>query len=450
MNTTGKQPTDGIRQPPATLAGTLKYLGPGLIISASLVGSGELVATTKLGAETGFTLLWLIILGCILKVFVQIEMARYAISAGETTLTAFNRLPGPRVRANWVLWLYLVAIGFTYAALGGIVGGIMQAFALAFDIDQTAGAIVMVLFTIAILVLGRYQGIERVATVLVVSFTLITFGTVFALQSTPYQFSATELLAGLKFGLPDKEAALFTALGAFGLIGITGAELVSYPYWCVEKGYARFTGRPDDDPAWLPRARGWIRVMRTDALLALIIYSSTTVAFYLIGAAVLHPQGLNPDGVALISTLVNAYEPVFGVYSKWLLVVGAIAVLYSTYLVAMGASARTLTDFATVMRWVDRDSPEQVRRSVAALSTVLPLITLGVFLGGINPVGLIIIGGVAQAMFLPVASISVLYLRYRVTDPRLRPGKAWDLVLLISCASLVLVGLFGLARLALR
>ena len=129
--------------PPQTFGGTLRYLGPGLVISASLVGSGELVATTKLGAETGFTLLWLILLGCFLKVFVQIELARYAVSSGETTLTAFNRLPGPRLRANWVLWLYLAATALTYAALGGVIGGIVQAFALAFPIDPVIVAVVV-------------------------------------------------------------------------------------------------------------------------------------------------------------------------------------------------------------------------------------------------------------------------------------------------------------------
>ncbi len=33
-----------------------------------------------------------------------------------------------------------------------------------------------------------------------------------------------------------------TALATFGIIGVGAAELVVYPYWCLEKGYARFTG----------------------------------------------------------------------------------------------------------------------------------------------------------------------------------------------------------------
>ena len=438
---------NGAREPPTTWRGTLKHLGPGLIISAALVGSGELVATTKLGAQVGFTLLWLILLGCTLKVFIQIEMARYAISSGETTLTAFNRVPGPRFRANWVVWLWFIAVALTYAALGGIIGGVVQAIALGFDINQQITAVVMVIFTASILVLGKYKGIETSATALVVCFTLITIGAAAGLQATPYRISLSDIADGLRFGLPAGDAAVATAVATFGLIGVTGSDIVGYPYWCVEKGYARFTGKRTDDVRWLTRARGWVRVMHADALLALIIYTTATVAFYVIGAAVLNRQGLDPDGMALVSTLAEAYVPVFGGYAQWLLVAGAAAILYSTYLVIMGASARTFTDFLNILGFVDRSNQAQMRRSVSLLSIILPVVTLMIYLTGINPVRLIIIGGIAQALFLPVVSISVLYLRYRVTDPRLRPGRAWDAALLTSSLSFLFVGVFSLIRL---
>ena len=42
------------------------------------VGSGELIATPKVGAEYGFSLLWFIIAGCMIKVLVQVELGRFA------------------------------------------------------------------------------------------------------------------------------------------------------------------------------------------------------------------------------------------------------------------------------------------------------------------------------------------------------------------------------------
>ena len=40
---------------PTTLSGIIRHLGPGLIITATIVGSGELIATPKLAAETGYS-----------------------------------------------------------------------------------------------------------------------------------------------------------------------------------------------------------------------------------------------------------------------------------------------------------------------------------------------------------------------------------------------------------
>ena len=40
-----------IQDPPRTFRGALKFLGPGMITSAAVVGSGELLTATTLGAQ---------------------------------------------------------------------------------------------------------------------------------------------------------------------------------------------------------------------------------------------------------------------------------------------------------------------------------------------------------------------------------------------------------------
>ncbi|MDW8038941.1 MAG: hypothetical protein RMI90_13010, partial [Thermoguttaceae bacterium] len=57
-----------IEVPPTEVWKILGRLGPGLIIAGAIVGSGELILTPKTGAQAGFSLLWLIILGCVIKV----------------------------------------------------------------------------------------------------------------------------------------------------------------------------------------------------------------------------------------------------------------------------------------------------------------------------------------------------------------------------------------------
>src|SRR5690348_17746579 len=110
-------PADAIQEPPNSLTEAVKQIGPGLILAASIVGTGELINTTGLGAEAGFSLLWLILLSCVIKVFVQVELGRYAITHGRTTMEAFDSLPGPRLGASWICWLWLIMMLTTQAQI---------------------------------------------------------------------------------------------------------------------------------------------------------------------------------------------------------------------------------------------------------------------------------------------------------------------------------------------
>ena len=69
---------------PKDWRGITKHLGPGLIVTACIVGSGELIATPKVGADHGFSLLWFIVIGCVIKVFVQVELGRAAVARSAT------------------------------------------------------------------------------------------------------------------------------------------------------------------------------------------------------------------------------------------------------------------------------------------------------------------------------------------------------------------------------
>lgn len=60
---------------------------------------------TAVGAEAGFWLLWLIILGCVIKVFVQVVVGRCVILTGNTTLRGIGTLPGWKPRGiHWIIW----------------------------------------------------------------------------------------------------------------------------------------------------------------------------------------------------------------------------------------------------------------------------------------------------------------------------------------------------------
>src|SRR3569832_1645738 len=71
-----------VAEPPTALRDILKRIGPGIILAASIVGSGELIATTVLGAKVGFAALWIIVLSCVGKPILQAELGRLTIATG--------------------------------------------------------------------------------------------------------------------------------------------------------------------------------------------------------------------------------------------------------------------------------------------------------------------------------------------------------------------------------
>jgi hypothetical protein len=289
--------------------------------------------------------------------------------------------------------------------------------------------------------------IEVFSVALVVAFTFITVGNVVSLQRTDYAIPATDFLRGLSFGLPDLEdrgKAILMAFATFGIIGVGATELIGYPYWCLEKGYARSTGPRTADDAWLSRARGWFRVMKVDAFASMVIYTVATVAFYLMGVAVLHRDGLEPEGMRMVSTLSRSYVPIFGDYARWLFLSGAVAVLYSTFLVANAGNARMMADFAGVVGWSSSDPDSGTRRRlVRRLSTLLPVVCIVLFLVFPKPRTLITIAGMTQALMLPMLGFAGIWFRFRMTDPRLHPGRVWDFALFASFLALLVASGWG-------
>ena len=314
-----------IQEAPTTFNGIRKQLGPGLIISANIVGSGELIVTTKLGADVGFIMLWFIILGCLIKVFVQLELGRYAISKRKTTLEALNTVPGPKLVVSWLVWIWTLMYAAIFFQLSGMVGGLAQVFNLAgSDLSHTVLAILITGSCAILLYVGRYKFIQNFSSIMIASFTVFTVFAVFSLYWTQYGVTGSQIAEGLSFRLPKE---FLIAFAAFGVIGVGASELIVYPYWCLEKGYGKYVGPDDGSEAWIKRAQGWIRVMKYDAMLSLVIYTGATVAFYLLGAAVLHGRGIPVENDNLMVNLSNIYSTSFGDVGLWVFVVGAMAVL---------------------------------------------------------------------------------------------------------------------------
>ena len=493
-----------VSEPPQTLWQSLAHLGPGIVLASSIVGSGELIATTIVGAEAGFVLLWLIILGCAIKVAAQIEIGRTTLTWGRTPLDAFNRVPGPRFAGmGWIYWGWVLMTVLIVVQQGGILAGVAQSLSGGLPVtsagrewnrlhdeaadmrvaeaavrrggdtaeadaiharlgdvtgamntlpsppDETIWAVVVGVVTAVLLGVGRYRLIERVSILLVGTFTLVTLLSLVMLQCDPaWAISSGEIISGLIPSLPPTvggRSPLVTALATVGIIGVGASELMIYPYWCLEKGYGQAVGARDDSPAWAARARGWLKVMQLDAWGSMIVYTTVTICFYLLGAATLGRLGLRPGGGEMVRTLGAMYAPVFGDWARGVFLIGAFAVLYSTLFVAAAGNARMVVDGLILAGRLPADEASRAIWS-KRLSVVWPLAALILALIIREPVGMVLASGIAQAIMLAALGVAVLFFRHRDFDARLTPSRGWDLLLWLSSAGFILIGIWTLLQ----
>ncbi len=430
----------GRTPPPRSFGGVLRQIGPGLIISAVIVGSGELIVTPKLGAEEGFKLMWFIILGCLLKVFVQIELGRHAVLRGQTTLVGLNALPGPRAVVSWVLWLWLAMYLSLVFQVAGMVGGVARVFSLGGLTLPTNGLAVLIgAATAGLLVVGRYQLVEKLSTLFVALFTVATLVAVVMMQRTDFAVTGAQLAEGFTFGLPDK---LVTAFAAFGIIGVGASELIYYPYWCLEKGYAKHIGPDDGTPAWRENARGWLKIMRVDAWVSFTLYTTSTLAFYLLGAAILHAKQVKVDNSRMIETLSLMYREVFGEWSFWMFLVGAFAVLYSTIFGATASNARLAVDAIDLFKLKHYRDPAERARWLKYACVALPVAFTTVFILVGAPVSLVFVGAVGQGLMLPFLAGAAIYYHYTNPHRDLRAGRLSVTCLIVASLLMTALGVY--------
>lgn len=437
---------DAVREPPVTFAGKFRQLGPGFILSAAIVGSGELIATTTLGARAGFITFWVILLSCLVKVTLQLEFGKHAIYSGETIMAAFNRLPGPRLgKANWSIWAWLFIQLFKLLQVGGIIGGVAIALNIAFSFLPVPVWVLISAISAALLVYkGYYGSVEKLCLIMIGLFTLLTFVSLFSLQYTEYALSWDDLASGLSFSLPP--AAVGVAIAAFGITGVGGDEIMYYNYWCLEKGYARFTGPFRDTPEWRRRAKGWISVMHLDALFSMLVYTLVTAAFYLLGAAILHHRGETPEGYEMIETLSYIYTETLGPGAKSIYLLGALIVLYSTLFAALASWTRIFSDAFGQIGWMNFYRLETRKKSIAFMAWIFPLVWGLLYLFIKLPVLMILLGGFSTSMLLLIVVFAAYNFRYHRTPQRLLPGRFYDIALWISALMILAVGVYSITK----
>ena len=432
---------------PVSFIQRLKFIGPSIIVTGSVVGSGSIALSPLLGAATGFALLWWLLLSLWSKPLIQAEISRYVIVTNQTFLESFSDMPGPKTKirgkkASWLVWFMFIGVIPSVAGMGGLAGAVAEAGHLMVPMLSVEMWVATACFiTWFILYLGTYQTLERILLGMVFFFSVVTLIIAISMQSTPYAISGPQILSGLSFSFPFEHAAL--ALAVFGFTGISYGEIMAYTYWCLEKGYAKHSGDKQE-------IKAWIKVMQTDVWATVFFVTIGTLPFFLLGAAVLNTLGLYPppDG-DIIQTLLNMFTTILGTWAKWFFIPLAFFVLFSTLLSGTAAFTRTISDYFISIGLVgERDKFGQQSfftrtNLIKIIAFAIPLFSSIAYFILPNPITLLLIAGIWAALGLPIINIGALYLTSKLSkelQPRpMTKMTLWiTLILQVSMAILIL------------
>lgn len=396
-----------------TLRRLLTIVGPGLAIAATGVGAGDLMSALIAGAKHGTTLLWVIVIGAILKFALNEGVARWQLATGQTLIEGWTDHIGRPLLVYFTaylgIWGVIVAAGLMSAC--GV-----AAHAVLPQLSIGAWSAIHSLAGLGLVWFGRYEIFERMMKLLILLMVLTLLGSVALLR--PDWGSALRSL--FTPGLPGGSAP--SALSLMGGVG-GSVTLLSYGYWIREKNW---------------RGHERINDCRIDLGVGYLLTGIFGVAMLVVAATVLGPLEELPPGsaglVACADAIGTAAEARTGLGTELRLVflIGVWGAML-TSLIGVWQGVPYL--FAeTIQQWTGRrHEPVDPRRWLyrgGLLFLALPpmiLLALG------RPVWLVQLYTALSGLFMPLLAGTLLWLnRQSALVGKLRLGPAATIALLAA------------------
>lgn len=395
----------------------LRRIGPGIVVAATGLGAGDIVAAAAAGAQFGTVLLWAVILGGGLKFCLNEGLARWQLVTGKTLLEGWaDHLP--RI-VSWYFLFYLLIWSFMVAAALMAATG-LAAHALLPVLSVAQWGMLHSILAVVIVVLGGYRWLELGMKV----FVGLMFGCVLicAVLVMP---PAGPLFSGML--IPRLPAdSLAWVLGIIGGVG-GSVTVMSYGYWMQEAGW---------------RDRSAIGLMRLDLMIAY----GLTVLFGL--GIIIVAAGVNPElasGNTMALAVADEMGRAVGAAAKWIFLGGFWGAVFSSMIGVWHGVPYLFADFwhyvlapgkGTRQRSDERSPGDSaaLRRGTAyrlyLLFMALPPMLLLML---DRPVWVVVMYAVAGAFFMPLLAGLLLYMNSRRQWLDVHANRLWSRLGLVSC-----------------
>jgi Mn2+/Fe2+ NRAMP family transporter len=414
-------------------------IGPGLLMAGAAVGVSHLVQSTRAGAEFGLLLLPLVLLACLFK-YPFLEFGpRYAAATGENLLIGYRRI------GRWALGLFALITFGTMFIIQAVVTVVTAGLAgLVFGLDASPAAISagILVACMLLLAIGNYRALDLAMKMIIAALAVSTVAAVALAVGGQPEWSA---IVGI-----EQAPQVWTAAGFAFLLALLGWMPIPldvaawHSLWTLER--ARETGQA-------PTVRNAVVDFRIGFIGATLL----AAAFLLLGAVLMYASGLSfaDSAVGFSGQLVNLYAGTLGEWSRPLIAVAALSVMFSTTLAVTDAYPRVLSALFAAARY-GADDPRAKRPHdrpsyVLALAVMVTGALLILYFAGARFTRLIDFATTVSFLSAPVLA----WITFRVvTDAHMpeaaRPGPAlrtlaWTGLIFLTGFSLIWLGwrLFG-------
>ena len=392
-----------------------------MVIAATGLGAGDLIAASVAGARFGTTILWAAVIGAIMKYAMNEGLTRWQLATGSTLLEGWvQRLP--KIIS---LYFFVYLIIWSFIVAGALIAGTgLAAHALYPGLSVELWGILHSLLALALVIIGRYSLLERLMKFFMGLMLLVVITC--AVLVAPG-------LSGILTGLFVPSIPEGSVLYIFSVIGGVGGSvtLLCYGYWIRERDWTR---RED-----LPRTR-------FDLGVAYVLTGLFGIAIIIVAAGV-EPEVITGPEMAL--GIAGRLEEVVGPFGKWCFLIGFWSAVFSSMLGVWQGVPYLFADFVQQYTW-QPDKPMAINTGSKAYRGYLFYLALPPMLLLLigKPVWLIIIYAVAGAFFMPLLALLLLLMNNRrswVGD--LNNGWLTNLVLLSSVLVFGLLTYTELSRL---
>ena len=366
----------------------LKRTGPGIIVAATGLGAGDIVAASAAGAQFGTVLLWAVIFGGILKFVITECIGRWQLATDTTLLEGWiDHLPR---FFSWYFFAYLFFWTFMVAAAMMAACG-LAAYAFFPGLSVGMWGAIHAVAALAIVWVGKYRLLEAAMKFFIgLMFVTVVYC---AIRVMPP-------LAGIASGMfiprvPESGMAL--VLGVIGGVG-GSITIMSYGYWMREAGW---------------QGRDMMPVMRTDLAVAYGLTALFGVAILIVSAGV-HPEVVSGNNMAL--AVADQLVPVMGETGKWIFLFGFWGAVFSSMIGVWHGVPFLFANFVYHYRQHSHllESHASISRTRAYRGYLVYLAILPMSMLLLErPVWIVITYAVTGAVFMPLLAGLLLYMNSR-------------------------------------